>query len=186
MIFRHDPASANELPKMRLHPDIRKAVFDMGIPMARDSYRIFSRCEPDGTGCWMWNRGKSAFGYGSIRCGGQCRPANRVVLAIYTGFDPAGMYACHKCDKPACVNPAHLYWGNAQENLNDAVRRGRHYTIPKRGSANHFAILNEDKVREIRRRVDAGEPHDDLAKEYGVVRTVITRVGNRTRWAHVK
>lgn len=50
--------------------------------------------------------------------------AHRVALALATGiFD--GIFACHHCDNPPCVNPAHLYWGDARTNAADAQKRGR-------------------------------------------------------------
>jgi hypothetical protein len=33
--------------------------------------------------------------------------------------------ALHLCDVPSCVNPEHLYWGTAQDNVNDMMARGR-------------------------------------------------------------
>lgn len=32
--------------------------------------------------------------------------------------------ACHRCDTPACVKPAHLYWGTAKDNARDVMERG--------------------------------------------------------------
>lgn len=34
------------------------------------------------------------------------------------------VYLCHTCDVPRCVNPAHLYEGNASTNGRDAHARG--------------------------------------------------------------
>jgi len=36
-----------------------------------------------------------------------------------------GMWVLHKCDVRQCVNPHHLYLGNNDLNVQDAVARGR-------------------------------------------------------------
>lgn len=57
---------------------------------------------------------------------------------------------------------------------------------PLQGSKNNKAILNEDKVVEIRRRIAAGESKDRLAQEYGVTRMAVWNVHWRKSWAHVQ
>lgn len=54
------------------------------------------------------------------------RLAHRVALGDKLGRAvPAGMDARHTCDNPPCVNPEHLLEGTRQDNVNDAVERGR-------------------------------------------------------------
>jgi hypothetical protein len=38
---------------------------------------------------------------------------------------PPKFYACHRCDNPVCVNPAHIWPGTPRENMVDAHRKGR-------------------------------------------------------------
>lgn len=52
------------------------------------------------------------------------RLAHRAALADALGRPVDGL-ALHRCDNPPCINPAHLYEGTQQDNVADAVARGR-------------------------------------------------------------
>ena len=39
---------------------------------------------------------------------------------------------CHRCDRPSCVNPDHLFLGTAADNSHDAQRKGR-LNVPGKG-----------------------------------------------------
>lgn len=76
--------------------------------------------------CWPW-AGALSGGYGMFWVGGRSQHASRVSYAIANGPIPGGLYACHSCDNPRCVNPAHLFLGSQQDNVRDMhnKRRGR-------------------------------------------------------------
>jgi len=84
--------------------------------------------------CWPW-QGANRRGYGLIWKNGSSQPATQVSweIANETPF-PAGKMACHTCDNPTCVNPAHIWPGTMSDNILDCVAKGRH--VPARSPAN--------------------------------------------------
>ena len=82
-----------------------------------------------GSDCWPWDGRKLGSGYGilSISKGGPATAtASRAMLACTLGRWPKrAEFACHTCDNPGCVNPAHIYLGSAKTNSSDMIERGR-------------------------------------------------------------
>lgn len=84
------------------------------------------------TECWMWRGSRNAKGYGRCRRDGRFISAPRVAWALGNGRSfPADLLACHSCDNPGCVNPAHIWPGTAAENTQDAIAKGRFRFRPK-------------------------------------------------------
>lgn len=89
---------------------------------------------PDG-GCWIWGGAKNHNGYGVVvkkKGFGHKRMyrMHRVVWEHFNGLIPPGLHACHKCDNPCCVNPAHIFLGTAKDNLSDCARKKRTHSGP--------------------------------------------------------
>lgn len=75
--------------------------------------------------CVIWPGAKSELGYGRLRHQGKTRQAHRLAYEIHVGPIADGLFVCHRCDTPSCVNPAHLFLGTARDNVLDMCAKGR-------------------------------------------------------------
>jgi hypothetical protein len=94
----------------------------------------------EGNGCWLWKGPKDYDGYGSIYSRWPSRYVHRIFYEHYVGPIPEGMFVCHSCDVPNCVNPDHLWVGTNLDNLRDRDKKGR----AARGD-NHGLRLHPEK-----------------------------------------
>ena len=38
---------------------------------------------------------------------------------------PDDLFGCHRCDRPGCINPDHVFIGTATDNRRDSIKKGR-------------------------------------------------------------
>ena len=74
-----------------------------------------------------------------------------------------------------------LEWSSSQENANDRLK----YNEQARGSQMNKSDLTEEDVREIRERAET-EKGTELAEEFGVDTSTITRISKGETWSHVE
>lgn len=87
--------------------------------------RFNTKWEETESGCWNWTGWCYGTGYGRFsHSADKKESAHRLSYRLYKG-DPAGFDVCHTCDNKQCVNPSHLFLGNAFTNANDMVAKGR-------------------------------------------------------------
>lgn len=138
--------------------------------------------------CWEWTAYKTKKGYGRFQLSGSPERAHRVAWALTFGPVPDGLFVCHHCDNPGCVNPAHLFIGTNSDNQLDSVCKGRHkgwrgMRTSMEGTNNGQAKLIESDVLEIRRlAIETSLNNCEISKRFPVGEQQIGRIINRKRW----
>jgi hypothetical protein len=136
--------------------------------------------------CWLWLAGinrKAGYGAFWIPSTKKHVLAHRFSYTLYVGEIPEGMYVCHTCDNPKCVNPAHLFVGTGADNVADKVSKGR----TAKGARLPETKLSEEQAREIKRviRNEEWKPRN-LAEQYGVTRQLIYAIRSGRAWGWVE
>lgn len=133
--------------------------------------------------CWLWRSVVNNRGYGKFVVGSRTDGTSRMAYAhrhayeLVNGPIPFGLVVRHKCDVPACVNPAHLETGTQSQNMRDCFERGRARMPDSRGENHGNVKLTDMQVAEIRAKYnEGGRSQRSLASEYGVHQAQIHRV----------
>lgn len=150
------------------------------------SERFEQRCLKS-DGCWEWTGSKMRNGYGQTEfvVDGKRKvvTAHRLSYQLHKGAIGEGMFVCHACDNPGCVNPAHLFLGSHVDNMSDAKRKGRMHL----GSAHGLAKLDESSVSEIKRLLRSGEKQQkEIASIYSVSSSAIQAIRAGRNWSHIQ
>lgn len=125
------------------------------------------------------------WGYLKVRISDGERVLHKAVHALvcvaFHGARPPGMEVRHLDGNQLNNRPENLCWGTPTENNRDRIRHG---TIP-RGESNRRSKFTDEQVRLMRDRWKAGETITDLASEYGVAYSTMSRALRRRTWKHV-
>jgi hypothetical protein len=143
--------------------------------------RIFY--SPDG--CWLWlGQKRKECGYGLIKINGRLTRVHRVSYETFKGPIPDGLFVCHRCDVPLCLNPDHLFLGTLIENNLDMYLKGRNYISSgdenPRSKLRSFDIPN---IIEMRRQ---GMSYSEIGVIYGVSANCIRSIFTGRTWSQLK
>jgi DNA-binding XRE family transcriptional regulator len=88
------------------------------------------------------------------------------------------MFVLHRCDRPPCVNPDHLFLGSHQDNMDNMGAKGRRHDRERHPGAR----LTWEEVRAIRGLDAAGETHGAIANQLGVSRATVGSIVRGNIW----
>lgn len=140
-----------------------------------------------GEECLIWPHYVNTNGYGQVSYKGSRTTASRLMCLFAHGEPPQdGKFyeAAHSCGKghEGCVNPNHLRWATFSENAEDKIKHG---TLLFGENAPHAKLSNDD-VREIRRRLERGDIQKDIAADYDMDPSSVTKIKKGKLWSRVK
>lgn len=151
--------------------------------------------------CWPWRTGKlGMFWWRNADGEREHEISPRVAYRLTHGNIPPNRVVGHTCDNRPCCNPKHLECVTQKRNAQDMADRGLHPYLSsevyaetregwwrvganKPGEGNGNAHLSDELVAQIRQRYGGGGIRQvDLAVEFGVGQSTISRVVRRSSW----
>jgi hypothetical protein len=155
----------------------------------------------DETGCDEWLGAKDPRGYpiahpyvhGKRKTVG----LHRLIYRELKGSIPAGMFVCHSCDNPSCINIDHLFLGTHSDNMADMYAKGRGPTGDRAGFRKHpekvrrglpKRKLTADIVRLIREEYQPGSRESGamaLARKYNSSPNCVRLIARRETYKDI-
>lgn len=124
-------------------------------------------------GCIVWTGPSMKSGYATLQIDRVRYLAHRLSWELYHERQLAsGMFACHACDNPRCINPTHIFEGTPTDNMRDCAVKGR-----------NARKLTESDVRQI--RSIRGVSKAELGRIYGVSEVLIGAILRHLWWKDV-
>ena len=141
--------------------------------------------------CWLWMATKDKKGYGRINTPHRIPVlAHRYSMMLHLKREiPSDIWVLHNCpggDNSSCVNPRHLWLGDALDNNRDMIAKGRfkhHGGFP--GESNGFAKLTDRKIRKIRWLSSRGWNNCRIGRRFHLHPSTVRSIVLRETWKHV-
>jgi len=150
--------------------------------------------------CWPWSASIKKTGYGQfgmiVNNKWTMVHTHRVSFELTYRLLSPGMHCCHHCDYRPCCRPDHLFEGTRQDNMDDAVSKGRIHNPskgqkigpnPQKGlpGERHPEAKVTAAIIQAIREADPSIPQRILATRYDVDQTSISRMQRGEAWKHV-
>jgi hypothetical protein len=138
--------------------------------------------------CWEWRASCFDAGYGGFKYCGKYVGSHRMSWFLTYGEFPV-LFVLHTCDNRKCCNPAHLFLGTHQDNMDDMKIKGRSglrhgHPMPK-GESSSSSKLDRESVLKIRSMLAEGTTGREIAELMGVGETIVSYVKNNRRWNNI-
>lgn len=138
-----------------------------GRPKSDTKLRFLAKVKEMESGCHEWKAGLHRDGYGKFVDFGKTIQAHRVAYSLFVGEIPKGSWVLHRCDNRKCVNPEHLFLGNAKVNIADMDAKKRRGTRSK---------LTEKDVSSIKEFLYQRFSQQEIADIFNINQTTISRI----------
>ena len=134
----------------------------------------------DKESCWEWQKlSRQPEGYGSFYDGDKTIGAHRYSWTIHFGKIPEGLYVCHHCDNPPCVNPSHLFLGSSDDNNKDMAKKGR----CAHGEHHGVSTLTSEQVLRLRHQYNhTNITQLELSKIYHISQSTVSNIVRGETW----
>lgn len=153
--------------------------------------RFFDKILVSDDGCWLWIGSLKPNGYAKFKSQ-HTQYAHRYAYYAFKGDLVKGMYICHTCDNPRCVNPDHLWQGTPAQNILDCIAKGRKksgitdWKIRMESKPHHWQKLTRDQVIEIKKLLLVGEmSRRQIAECFNIDHDHVGQIQRGERWAHL-
>jgi hypothetical protein len=116
---------------------------------------------------------------------------HRIAWVATHGDIPDGLFVCHRCDNPRCLEPTHLFLGTNTDNMRDCARKRRlfhqqHPELAVRGEQVGTARLSNSQVLQIAKLLsNRTKEYQEIASLFGVSKDCIHDIAYGRSWAHL-
>lgn len=133
--------------------------------------------------CWEWQASLHTSGYGRFKIASyRTVMASRFALVCSSKFERLDRFALHTCDNPKCCNPAHLYFGTHQRNMDDKKERGRWRGGDQSGVNNGAAKIDEKQLQLIVKRLQDGWNNKQIAADLPIGHAMVSKIRLGHMW----
>ena len=125
---------------------------------------------------------KNGYPFANLNDSPRCEAVyvHRLVCEVWNGPPPSAKHeVAHNDGSRTNCRPENLRWATRRENMHDKIEHG---TAKQLGRRNVSKLRPRD-VPQIRSRLARGELQREIAKDYGVTQSVISRVNTGDRYS---